>query len=289
MIPLRLTGHDEIKYEENGGKKMDQHVSFSQLMQAEQCPYSYYLIRMAGVAPRDNAFAQAGKFVHSLLAQWAKGEIRASSLPDRWREGYDSAVTELFPVYLENKGYRKKLYDSVMAYFSAFRGFPGYQIVSVEQQFISNLAGERFVGVIDLILKNEETGGYVLVDHKSSSLASFNRSRTVMYRQLLLYAKYLADHFGCFPERLQFNLFRESSADEQPFRPEAYVEAVQWAEEEIQTMKARELPDWFECRPEQFYCTCLCAARDACPFGNYQYHRKEHYERKERSSESIPA
>ena len=95
---------------------MGQHVSFSQLMQAEQCPYSYYLTRMAGIAPKDNAFAQAGNFVHSLLAQWAKGEISASSLPERWREGYDGAITELFPVYLEAKGYRKKLYDAVMAY-----------------------------------------------------------------------------------------------------------------------------------------------------------------------------
>ena len=222
---------------------MDQHVSFSQLMQAEQCPYSYYLTRMAGETPRDNAFAQAGKFVHNLLAQWAKGEISASSLPERWHDGYDGAVTELFPAYLETKGYRKKLYDAVLAYFTAFRGFPGYEIVAAEQQFISSLAGERFVGVIDLILKNEETGGYVLVDHKSSSLSSFSRSRTAMYRQLLLYTKYLADHVGCFPELLRFNLFRENSADEQPFRPEAYVEAVQWAEEEIQTMKARELPD----------------------------------------------
>ncbi len=268
---------------------MGQHVSFSQLTQAEQCPYSYYLTRMAGVAPRDNAFAQAGNFVHSLLAQWAKGEISASALPERWRDGYDSAVTELFPVYLETKGYRKKLYDAVMAYFTGFRGFPGYQIVSVEQQFISSLAGERFVGVIDLILKNEETGGYVLVDHKSSSLSSFNRSRIAMYRQLFLYAKYLADHYGCFPERLRFNLFRENSADEQPFRSEGYVEAVQWAEQGIQAMQQRDLPDWFTCKPEQFYCTALCPARDACPYGNYQYHRRERHGRKERSSEPVPA
>ena len=155
---------------------------------------------------------------------------------------------------------------------------------------ISSLAGERFVGVIDLILKNEETGGYVLVDHKSSSQSSFNRSRTAMYRQLFLYAKYLADHYGCFPERLRFNLFRENSADEQPFRPEAYMEAVQWAEQGIQAMQQRDLPDWFECKPEQFYCTALCPSRDACPYGNYQYHRKEErHERKERSSEPVPA
>ncbi len=44
-----------------------EHVSFSQITQAEQCPYSYYLTRFAGVEPKENAFAQAGSFVHLIL------------------------------------------------------------------------------------------------------------------------------------------------------------------------------------------------------------------------------
>ena len=250
------------------------HLSFSQLAQAEQCPYSYYLTRIAGVEPKDNAFAQAGSLVHQILAGWARGEIAIHEMPVVWTTGFPTYITECFPPYLEAKGYRQKLRDSVSAYFQAFDGFPGYEIIGAEQAFTSSLAGESFVGVIDLILRDRQTGEYVLVDHKSSSLSSFKRSRHAMYRQLLLYSKYIADHFGTFPARLQFNLFRESLRDEQPFRPEDYMEAVRWAEKAARAMNARDLPDWFELRPEQFYCTQLCPARGACSFGCWQNHHK---------------
>lgn len=251
------------------------HLSFSQLTQAEQCPYSYYLTRIAGVEPKDNAFAQAGSLVHQILAGWARGEILADDLPGLWLARFDEAVTECFPPFLEAKGYRQKLRDSVTAYFRSFDGFSGFDVVGVEQSFSSFLAGEPFVGVIDLILREKQTDEFVLVDHKSSSLSSFRRSRQAMYRQLLLYSKYLADHYGTFPARLRFNLFREGTCDEQPFRAEDYIEAVQWAENGVRDMNSRDLPDWFELRPEQFYCTQLCAARGECPYGCYAKHKKQ--------------
>ena len=165
------------------------HLSFSQLTQAEQCPYAYYLTRIAGIEPKDNAFAQAGSLVHQILAGWARGEIAVDEMPAVWTAGFPEYVTECFPPYLEAKGYRQKLLDSVNAYFQAFDGFSGYEIVGVEQSFTSSLAGEPFVGVIDLILRDRQTGDYVLVDHKSSSLSSFKRSRQALYRQVLLYSK----------------------------------------------------------------------------------------------------
>ncbi len=265
------------------------HVSFSQLTQIEQCPYSYYLVRVAGVAPKENAFAQAGSFVHALLARWAKGEISIQDLPGLWSDGYGQAVTELFPAYLETKGYRQKLHDSILAYFREFTGFPGYEIVAAEQAFTSGLSGEPFTGVIDLILRSEDTGEFILVDHKSSSLSAFKHSREKMYRQLLLYSKYLADHFGVFPVRLCFNLFKEHAWDEQPYAPQDYVEAVQWAERNIQEIKSKELPEWLELRPEKFYCTQLCAAREVCPYGNPQYHQKEGIRNRNRQPESTAA
>lgn len=266
-----------------------EHISYSQITQAEQCPYSYYLTRLAGVAPKENAFAQAGSFVHRLLALWAKGEATIKDLPGLWQDGFEQQVTECFPVFLEAKGYRQKLYESCLRYFQAFEGFPDYEIVSVEQDFASFLGGVPFVGIIDLILRDRKTGAFVLVDHKSSSLSSFKRSRASMYRQLFLYSKYLADHFGAFPSLLRFNLFKENTQDEQAYRPDAYIEAVHWAENSIEAMNSRDLPDWFECRPEQFYCTSLCAARDVCPYGNYHYHQKENHERQKRHIEPISA
>ncbi len=264
------------------------HLSFSQLTQAEQCPYAYYLIRIAGIQPQENAFSQAGSFVHHLLADWARGMNSLEELPVLWAAGFSEYVTECFPPYLEAKDYRRKLLESVGAYFKHFRGFPGYDIIAAEQPFTSSLAGEPFMGVIDLILRDQATGEYVVVDHKSSSLSSFRRSKRAMYRQVLLYAKYLADHFGTFPARLCFNLFRESVLDEQPFRSEDYVEAVHWAEDTIRAMNERDLTDWFELRPDQFYCTNLCPARGNCSYGCWQNHTKG-VDRNEKQPQPVPA
>lgn len=213
--------------------------------------------------------------MHQILAGWAKGEIKIPEMAAIWAAGFPEYVTECFPPYLEAKGYRQKLRDSITDYFRSFDGFAGYEVIGAEQPFSSALAGEPFLGVIDLILRDKTSGEFVLVDHKSSSLSSFRRSRQAMYRQLLLYSNYLADHYGTFPALLRFNLFREGVCDEQPFRAEDYMAAVQWAEEGIRKMNDRDLPDWFELRPEQFYCTQLCAARDECPYGNWQNHKKE--------------
>ncbi len=260
------------------------HVSFSQLTTAEECPYAYFLLKAAGVTPVENAFAQAGSLVHRLLAAWAKGELSREELPSAWIQRFPAEMTAAFPRYLEARNYKAKLFDAVLTYLEGFEGFPGYEIVAAEQEFTSSIGGERFVGIIDLILRSKETGGFVLLDHKSASLSSFRKSRDMMYRQLYLYAKYCADTYGSFPEKLVFNLFKEHTTDERPFSPEEYMEAWLWAETVLAEMKAKELPDWLETRPELFRCTNLCSCRAECCFG-----RAENHKRKENANGVVTA
>lgn len=251
------------------------HVSFSQMTMAAECPYQYYLLKMAGVEPVDNAFAQAGNLVHKLLAGWAKGELSIKNLPVQLIERFPKEVTAEFPRFLAAKGYASKLFDNILSYFEAFDGFPGYEIIGAEKEFQSSIAGEHFVGVIDLILRDKETGGLVLVDHKSCSLSSFKKGKEQMYRQLLLYSKYCADTYGEFPTRLRFNLFKENMYDERPFDREDYVAARLWAESVIEEMKAKDVTDWFETKPEIFRCTNLCSCRNDCVFGKPENHKRK--------------
>ena len=71
-----------------------------------------------------------------------------------------------------------------LSYFENFTGFPGYEIVDAEKEFVSMIAGERFVGLADLILRDKATGRLVIVDYKSASLSTFKRNKRQMYRQL---------------------------------------------------------------------------------------------------------
>lgn len=251
------------------------HVSFSQLTTVEECPYEYFLLKMAGVEPEENAFAQAGNLCHQLLAGWAKGEIPIKELPVQWIQRFAKTVTAEFPNYLATKGYAEKLFDSVLTYFEQFDGFMGYDIIGAEKEFHSSIAGVPFIGIIDLILRDKETGGIVLVDHKSCSLSSFRKNKEQMYRQLMLYSKYCADTYGEFPEKLCFNLFKEHMLDERPFDREGYVAARLWAEAVIESMKAKDMIDWFETKPDFFRCVNLCNCRGECAFGKAENHRRK--------------
>ena len=248
------------------------HFSHSQLVSVEECPYAYYLLKAAGIKPVENAFAQAGQLAHELLAGWARGGIPKEQLPLLWEERFYRKVTVPFPHYLEQKGIYEKTCRSIAEYFASFDGFPGYEILGVEQEFTSSIAGNSFVGIIDLILRNKETGGIMLVDHKSASVSTFNKQKEKMYRQLLLYSKFIADNYGCFPETLCFNLFKEQKIDSRPFNQEDFIAARIWAESVIKEMRAKDVTEWFETKPDYFRCTNLCSARKECPFGKPENH-----------------
>ena len=251
------------------------HVSYSQLNMAQECPYQWFQLKALGVEPMENAFAQAGALVHEMLAEWAEGKLAKEDMSLELVRRFARKVTAEFPRYLAAKGYANKLINSVRQYFDSFDEFRGYEIVGVEKEFQSMIAGERFVGVIDLVLRDKSTGGLMIVDHKSASLSTFRKDKEQMYRQLLLYSKYCADTYGTFPENLAFNLFKEGVMDVRPFSAEEYMAARIWAEEMVKEMKRKKLTDWFEVRPDYFRCTNLCSCRNQCQYGCPEAHRKE--------------
>ena len=259
------------------------HVSFSQLTTAEACPYEYYLLKIAGVESIENAFAEAGVLAHALLASWARGELPIKELPIQWIQRFDKDVKSEFPHYLAVKGYRQKLFDAVLTYFAEFDGFPGYEILGVEKEFNSMIAGERFVGIIDLLLRDRKTDEITIVDFKSCSASSFRKSKDKMYHQLLLYAKFCTDQYGRPPAKLRFELVKENTHDERVYDPEDYVAARLWAESIIDQMKTKEITDWFETKPEFFRCTNLCNCRHECAYGKPENHRKDNENEKKRT------
>lgn len=266
------------------GELWTTHVSFSQLSTVESCPYEYYLSKIAGVEPIENAFAEAGVLAHELLASWARGELPLKQLPIQWVQRFDKVVTAEFPHYLAQKGYRQKLFDAVLTYFAEFNGFPDFEILGAEREFNSMIAGERFVGIIDLLLRDKKTDEIMIVDFKSCSLSSFKKSRDQMYRQLLLYAKYCTDQYGRPPSKLRFELVKENTHDERVYDPEDYVAARLWAESVIEEMKRKEITDWFEVKPEFFKCTNLCNCRGECAYGKPENHRKDDRNETKRTS-----
>lgn len=253
----------------------------------DECPFQYFQLKKERVEQEDSAFAQNGDLVHRLLDSWAKGYLKPEELAGEYKEMYPGLVTAKWPKMF-GKDLGEAAHRRCTEYFENFQGFPGYKILNSEQKFTTTLADRKFMGIIDLVLQDEKTGDIVVVDHKSKSYKTFLPIRDKMYRQQLLYSKYLHEQYGKWPDKCAFNLFKSGDRgiekgkwDEKPFTQEDYNEAVEWATKQIEKIENYDIMDWLMTKYDlmeddekkdspDIFCQHICAARNACPMGMKQ-------------------
>lgn len=252
------------------GLLRDNHVySYSQLSSFDECPYGFYLSKIERAEQQSNGFAELGTLIHDLLDQWAKGEVAIEDLPKEYERRYPDEVVTRFPRMLAAKGYAEKAFRQGLEYFENFDGFEGYTIIAAEERFKTEINGRPFVGVVDMIVRDNTTDELIVLDHKSKSKTAFKQAEKEMYRQQLLYSKYVYEQYGCWPDRLMFNLFKEGGIKpEKPFDKNEYDEALAWATEKIERMEEYDILDWLSSKPEgDFFCHEICSVRQHCPHG----------------------
>lgn len=238
--------------------------SFSRLSLFEECPRAYYFTYC--VEPRleelPNAYSEYGTLGHALLDEYAMGFLLAEELGDEYDKRYLDYVRSKFPPF--PKGYAEKAYSSGLEYFKNFTGYgEQYEIISSEQKFTTEIAGHKFTGIVDLILKDKATGGFIVVDHKSKSLSRMKADKKKYMRQLYLYCTYIQEKYGVFPTELRFNLFKEGGAIvSEPFDETTYHATVQWMVDLIQEIEGT--TEYPEKDKNDMFCQYICGARRAC-------------------------
>lgn len=247
----------------------DHSYSYTQLTAFNECPFSFYLIYIDKIEKKQNAFAEAGSLVHDIIDKWAKGIYQTEQLPDIFVERYPNEVVTQFPRIM--KGSAEKTYDSCLDYFINFDEFAGYEILQTEEKFETEIAGRKFNGIIDMVLKEKETGKLIVLDHKSKSLSSFKKSENEMYKQQLIYSKYVYEKYGRYPDILMFNLFKENGLRKfREFNMDEYNAVLKWAEDTIEAIENCDITEWLECKKQDSFCTEICSARGGCPNGIYK-------------------
>lgn len=253
--------------------------SYSQLSSFSECPFSYYLGHIEKPRPEEapNAWAEQGTLIHDLLDKWAKSEIKKEDLASEYKRRYGDEVVTAFPRLLASKGYAEKTYQQGLEYFETFQGFPGYDVVAAEEEYtmpikLTDGTERPFIAYIDLILRDQFTGGLVVCDHKSKSLSTFKRERNTMYRQQYLYDYFVHEKYGEWPTLNMFNLFKENGyIDEREFTTEEFEQTMQWATDSIHQIEERDLLDWLECKQlpksgkPDLFCQSICQWRTICP------------------------
>ena len=257
--------------------KPDHIYSYSQLTSFDECPYGYYLQRIEGLQQQSNAFAEQGTLIHDLIDQWAKGLIPAEDLPKEYKRRYPEEVVTQFPRLLAARGYTEKSYDAGLRYFENFDQFEDLDIIDTECKFKTDLAGRPFIGIIDMVARNKDTGEFIVLDHKSKSLNSFTKDEDNMYRQQLLYSKFVYEKYNQWPDIMMFNLFKEDGLRmSRPFDRFAYDKAVVWAAGIMDQIEKFEMLDWLEKKEESdFFCQNLCNMRSHCSNGQSKPYKRK--------------
>ena len=254
----------------------DNHTySYSQLSSFDECKYGFYLQRIEGLEEQaSNAFAERGTLIHDLLDMWAKKILTKEEMLEEYKRRYGDEVVTAWPRMMASKGYAQKAYDTGIQFLETFDEFEGYDVLSAEEKFkidlpLTNGETRPFVGVIDMLLKEKETDNLIICDHKSKSLQSFKKDEDKMYKQQLLYATYVKEKYGKYPEILMFHLFNENSVKPQRlFSEEDYNAALEWATKQIEGIEKYSVLEWLACKDKpDFYCSELCSARRTCPIG----------------------
>ena len=244
----------------------DHVYSFSQISSFDECPYGFYLERIDKVERLNNAFAEQGSLIHDLIDQWAKGKISAELLPQEYERRYSDEVVTAWPRMLASKGYAEKTFQQGLDYFKNFDCFEGYKIIDTEQKFRTTVGDRPFIGIIDMLLEDEETGNLIILDHKSKSLSAFRKEEKTIYRQQYMYSKYVYEKYGRWPDVLMFNLFKEGGLKKsKPFDLEEFQKVMDWAVGVIEKIENYDLMDWLESKENSdFFCQELCSVRSSC-------------------------
>lgn len=239
--------------------------SFSKLSAYETCPLGFWLqyLQDPPLPQQQNAWAEYGILCHSLLEEFAKGELPAELLSAEYDARYDSVVQHQFPPF--PKGYAEKTYKQGLAYFDSFTGFgEQYKVVSTEERFEIRIGPYIFVGVSDLVLKDKEDGKLIVIDHKTKSASSMKNEVETYKKQLYIYAEHVRQKYGEYPKTLMFNMIKSDQPIVESFNLDKHNETLRWVEETIDDILLESA--WIS-KPNNFYCRYICSMFGDCEDG----------------------
>lgn len=244
--------------------------SYSRIEAFENCPYRFFLKYISKCDDTAKFFSSYGSFMHKLIENYYKGALPASNMVSEFLTGFQDNVVGERP----SESIVLKYIKSGVDYLSSFQPFD-FETVAVEKRVDFEIKGQKFVGYIDYL--GRKNGDLYIIDNKSRDLKprSKRKKPTVkdleldsMLKQLYIYAAAVKQEYGEFPKALCFNCFRTGVFIEEPFDKNAYDEAIEWAINEIETIKTT---DDFYPNIEFFPCRYICGVSDDCIYNQMAF------------------
>lgn len=242
--------------------------SFSTLSSYDECPYQFYLNKIEHRKEKDkNFYSDSGTIAHELLSEIISGKLKLEDSV----ESYIERIDEVGKIYEQSVDKKMEQFADYLT-FHSLEDIEQYNILGVEKKVLFKINQYRFIGFIDLLLEEKDTGRLVVVDHKSSGKflqkngkpyknkeAQFNTYKKQMY----LYCKAVKDEYGKFPKQIVWNHFYDDALTKIPFNEKEYIDTLAWANETIEKIyKDVE----FLHTNSYFMCSKLCDFRNSCEY-----------------------
>lgn len=239
--------------------------SHSRIGSFKMCPYMFYLTYIEGEKDEDMFFSSYGSFIHKIIEKYLKHELNKDELPTYYLLNYSSNVKGKIPSPAIGSSYFQKGLD----YFKNIN-FPYENPIGVEEKMSFTLGRYRFVGVIDCLAK--DNGELIILDNKSHNLKprSLKKIPTKTdleldeyLEQLYLYSIPVFNKYGKYPERLEFNCFRNGNHIVEKFDKSKLDLIKEKTLSSIEEIKNNE--NW-EPSMEDWKCRYICGLHNKCDY-----------------------
>lgn len=247
--------------------------SFSRLNSFYNCKYEWYMHYIECIKSQSNFFSEYGSLLHSILEKYAKGELSLFELNQYYEDHFNDEIPHDAP---PNKyvDIRQSYFDKGMDYLNNIDLDleQQYEVLGVEKKVDFELFGKKFVGFIDLLVRDKASDELIIIDHKSASIKILKNGKISksdqnhfleFKRQLYLYSIPIIKDYGPV-SKLKWNMFKDQKWIEIPWKQEECDEAVKWVKD---TLELIEKETAWTPSPDAYYCRFLCGQRNnACEY-----------------------
>ena len=245
--------------------------SFSRLHCYEECPYEYYLTYIENDPDRlrqNNFAAMNGNAMHQVFQEILSGKLPIAECAERYADLY-SDIDEFTSEKIMDSTFEK-----CMGYLTAIEPLSDdFDVLGIELRLTFKIGKYKFIGFVDLLLRDKKTGEIILVDHKSSkhflkkngeplknTLGEFEAYKKQMY----LYCKAIKDCMGLQVNKIVWHHFKDDGQlTVITFNESDYQGVMDWAVKTIDEIRQDEA---FEAKQSFYRCKELCPYRNNCEY-----------------------
>ncbi len=252
--------------------------SFSRVNSYKSCPYGWKLHYLDHKSQEGSGFADWGSLCHSVFEDYANGTLEEYELLGAYDERYPQYMKNDYPP-CRGLPLADRYYERGREIFSSFAGFPSnWEIIGSEIRVEVCIRGRKFLGYIDLLVRDQNDGKLIVVDHKSKGKFNSQEEQDEYAIQLYLYAYWVWTNYHEYPKELIFNMFRAGDAVHIAFQEEQMNKALDWFEDTINqiysdvdfwdkiALKYEETGELLaDFKKDDFFCNYLCGSRTHCP------------------------